>query len=67
MFQVLIYEEAKDDILRNAKLWSENRSMDQAILWIEAIEMQLWELSKEPERHGIALESHLFTMNFGKC
>jgi len=45
MFQVLIYDEAKEDILRNAKWWSENRSMDQAVLWIEAIEMQLWELS----------------------
>ena len=58
MFQVLIYEEAKDDILRNAKWWSENRSMDQAILWIEASEIQLWELSKEPGRHRIAPESH---------
>ncbi len=59
-FVVRVHGQAKQDIARNALWWAENHSVDKALEWIDAVEMQLKELSESPEQWGLALENGLF-------
>lgn len=58
--RVIVYPQAKQDIDRNAIWWAENRSLDQALSWINTVELQLNELSTNPERFALARENDLF-------
>ena len=60
MFRVIIHQQAKEDISRNANWWADNHSIDQALSWIDTVEKQLQELSQNPHRFGFADENSLF-------
>lgn len=60
MFQIVVHEQAKNDIKRNADWWAEHHSIDQALAWSDAVERQLQDLSQNPERFGIANENGRF-------
>ncbi len=60
MFRVIIHQQAKEDISRDANWWTDNHSMDQALSWIDTVEKQLQELSQNPHRFGFADENGLF-------
>lgn len=59
-FRVVIVQQAKDDLIRNARWWSANHSVDQALAWLESVEGQLLELSEFPERFGLCPEDGMF-------
>lgn len=59
-FVVRVHGQAKQDIARNALWWAENHSVDKALEWIDSVESHLQELSENPEKWGLALESGLF-------
>jgi plasmid stabilization system protein ParE len=59
-YRVVILQQAIDDLTRNARWWSANHSVDQALAWLESVEGQLLELSELPERFGICPEDGLF-------
>ncbi len=59
-FHVIVQPSAKGDIARNANWWAENHSVEQAIVWVDTVELQLPELTHNPERFGFAAENGLF-------
>ncbi|MEQ1828305.1 MAG: type II toxin-antitoxin system RelE/ParE family toxin [Pirellula sp.] len=60
MFHVIVQLQAKQDIARNAMWWADHHSIDQALLWIDAVESQLQELGENPYRFGFAVENGTF-------
>ena len=60
-FELIVQPTAKADITRNATWWADNHSLQQAIDWVDAVEMQLNDLQRNPERFGFALENGLFS------
>ncbi len=60
MHRVLVYQQAKDDLLRNARWWAKHHSVDQALAWLDAVESQIESLSELPERFAVAPENRLF-------
>jgi len=61
IFQVVVGPIAKEDLSRNANWWADNHSVDQAVKWIDAVELQLHDLVPNPERFGYAPENGLFS------
>ena len=61
-FQVIVGPIVKEDLSRNANWWADNHSVDQAVKWIDAVELQLRDLALNPERFGYAPENGLFTI-----
>lgn len=59
-FRVVVLPQAKADILRNARWWAANHSVDQALDWLSAVEGQLQKLDKNPERFGVSPENGIF-------
>ncbi len=59
--ELIVQPTAKADITRNAIWWADNHSLQQAIDWVDAVETQLNELKRNPERFGFALENGLFS------
>jgi len=57
MFPVVVYDQAKDDMLRNATWWAENRSMEDAVRWLNVVEGRLKDLARFPLRFEIAAEN----------
>lgn len=60
-FDVRITAQAKADITRNALWWSENHSVSQALVWIDALEKQIASLDTMPERFALAPEHGRFS------
>ena len=60
-YQVIILPNAEVQIYKSAIWWSENRSTQQAIRWVEGIESAIHSLVIDPEQHGIALENDAFS------
>ena len=60
-FQVIVGPIAKEDLSRNANWWANNHSVDQAVKWIDAVELQLQDLVLNPEGFGYAPENGLFS------
>ncbi len=60
-FTVAIKQTAHDDIQRNTVWWAEHHSLDQAILWKDAIYEQIEALSEMPLRHALAPENDQFS------
>ena len=58
--EVVILSKAKSQLYQNALWWAENRSMEQAIRWLNGFETKLQTLSINPERHAIIREQALF-------
>ena len=56
-YRVLVSEKAVDDVIRNAKWWAANHSLEQAAHWEEAIFKKIYSLEGFPESHPIAYES----------
>jgi plasmid stabilization system protein ParE len=40
--------------------WAKNRSLDQAVRWLNGFDAALRELGSNPRQHAKAVESHLF-------
>lgn len=59
-YRVTILPRAKRQLLDQALWWSENRSADQAIRWLDGFEQELSSLAKNPERCGVARENDAF-------
>jgi plasmid stabilization system protein ParE len=60
-FRVIVLPQAKADIARNARWWAANHSVDQALDWLEAVEIQMQKLSENPERFGVSPENDIFS------
>lgn len=58
-YEVRVTGPAKDDIWRNYRWWSENRSHDQAIRWFLEIDAFIPSLSDLADRYPLASESEL--------
>jgi plasmid stabilization system protein ParE len=43
--------------------WSENRSAEQAIRWLDGLDTALQSLKSHPERYGLARESDAFDVD----
>ncbi len=59
-YRVIVHQQTKDDLVRNANWWADNHSTDQALSWLDTVEKQLQELSVQPERFGVSPENNLF-------
>ena len=59
-YPVVIYNEAHNDIDRNADWWARHHSYGQAVVWVEAIYQQLAMLAEMPERCPVARENDAF-------
>ncbi len=57
MYELVLANRARADILRNAEWWAENHSPDQAIAWFDSIYEQLESLRMIPERFPLAPEN----------
>ena len=55
--RVTILPRAKHQLLGQALWWSEHRSAEQALRWLEKFEKRLASLAEQPERCAIARES----------
>jgi plasmid stabilization system protein ParE len=62
-YRLVIYNEAHDDIFRNADWWAINHSLEQAIVWQDAIYSQLEALKEMPERRPLAAENPYFSFD----
>lgn len=60
IYRIFVQPTAKEDIVRNANWRVENHSIEQAMQWVDTIELQLQELTHHPERFGFAAENELF-------
>lgn len=58
--RVTILPRAKRQLLEQAAWWSENRSAEQALRWLEGFELALASLANFPERCSAARESSAF-------
>ena len=59
-YRVTILPRAKQQLLEQALWWSENRSAEQALRWLEGFEQALASLADNPERCITARESDAF-------
>jgi len=59
-FRLVIHDDAREDINRNADWWAEHHSLNQALVWFDAIYEQLETLRELPERHPLAVENPKF-------
>jgi plasmid stabilization system protein ParE len=59
-YRVTILPRAKHQLLEQTLWWSENRSREQAYLWLEGFEKALASLSNNPERCNVARENDAF-------
>jgi len=62
-FTVFYYDEAKEDIFRNADWWARNHSVAQAKIWLNAIYDQIDSLADMPERCQFAIENDRFEID----
>jgi plasmid stabilization system protein ParE len=60
IYRVTILPCAKRQMLDQALWWSKNRSVEQALRWLEGIEQALASLVNNPERCAVARESGRF-------
>jgi plasmid stabilization system protein ParE len=58
--RVTILPRAKRQLLEQSLWWSENRSAEQALRWLEGFEQALASLTDNPERCSTARESDAF-------
>lgn len=58
--RVTILPRAKRQLLEQARWWSENRSSEQALRWLDGFERALATLADNPERCVIARENAAF-------
>jgi plasmid stabilization system protein ParE len=59
-YRVTILPRAKCELLEQALWWSENRSAEQALHWLEGFERALESLTNHPDRCSVARESEAF-------
>jgi plasmid stabilization system protein ParE len=59
-YRVTILPRAKQQLLDQALWWSNNRSVDQAIRWLDGFERALASLANQPERCVVARENDAF-------
>lgn len=59
-YRVVIYNEAHNDIDRNAAWWARNHSYDQAVTWVQAVYDQIATLDEMPKRCELASENDEF-------
>lgn len=53
---VVITGPAEKDVLENHQWWSENRSAEQAVRWLEGIYAAMWRLAESADRQPLATE-----------
>jgi plasmid stabilization system protein ParE len=56
-YRVTVLPRAKRQLLDQALWWARNRSVEQALRWLDGFETALATLGKSPERHTTARES----------
>jgi plasmid stabilization system protein ParE len=56
-YAVRYTSQAFADISRNAHWWAQNHSVEQALKWEAAVELQIQSLEQMPERYGLAPEN----------
>lgn len=59
-YRVTLLPRAKQQLLDQAIWWSENRSAEQALLWLDGFEAALASLAHDPERCAVAREDNSF-------
>jgi plasmid stabilization system protein ParE len=55
---------AEQQLHESALWWAENRSLDQALRWLDGFQAALQSLAKDPDRHGLARENQLYDFPF---
>ena len=60
-FEVIVYQQAHDAILRNAVWWAVNHSKIEAEGWKGAIYDQVHQLTHMPKQHALAWENDEFS------
>jgi plasmid stabilization system protein ParE len=58
-YRVILYDQLKDDVRRNARWWSANHSHEQAERWFHFVFDSLEKLAEFPESHPLACENEL--------
>ena len=59
-FRVVILPRAKRQLYESALWWSDNRSSEQAVRWLDGLERALSTLENDPERFDLAPEDDDF-------
>ncbi len=59
-YRVTILPRAMIQLYAAAGWWADNRSVEQAIRWLQGFEVALQALQDDPERLPLANENHLF-------
>lgn len=59
-FRVIIMPRAEADIEVNARWWAAHHSVQQSVLWFDAVHEQLKSLSALPESYGLSAEGDRF-------
>jgi hypothetical protein len=60
IYRAILSPIARNELYDDAFWWSENRSADQAFLWLEGFQRAINSLAKNPERHPRSKESNDF-------
>lgn len=63
-YRVIILPRAEQQLYESALWWSEFRSPEQAIRWLDGFEVAIAGLADSPDKHGIARENELFDFPF---
>jgi plasmid stabilization system protein ParE len=59
-FRVVVLDQAEADIEANARWWATRHSVEQATIWIDAVQEQLTSLERFPESYSLAAENDDF-------
>ncbi len=63
-YQVFLTSQAKLQLAAAARWWSEHRSAEQAIRWLDGFEVAIASLCDNPQQHGLARESELYQLPY---
>lgn len=63
-FHVAVTSRASQQLAEAAIWWSEHRSTDQALRWLEGFEAAIAALSDTAEQHGLARENDLCDLSY---
>ena len=60
IYRVRVVSKAQLELYNSAIWWADHRDLEQAICWLDGFEDAIKTLSREPERHALALENDAF-------
>jgi plasmid stabilization system protein ParE len=62
--RVLVTSKARLQLTSSALWWSQNRSTDQAMRWLDGFETALHSLADRPEQHALAPENSCYELPY---